>query len=181
MAHAPGNGADRLDSWKAIAVYLHRDERTVRRWERQLGLPIRRVPGGRGTSVFAYTSEIEAWLKATPPPASPPRVMRPAWRVPTVVLGCGLLAVGVVWRVVADSTAYAPPVRVEVTASGLVARDAVDAEQWRYAFPTEERVFLLDHRPTAVVDGGSPAVFAATAFRLRRADDAVQGVVSQSG
>jgi hypothetical protein len=25
--------ADRLDSWKEIAAYLKRDERTVRRWE----------------------------------------------------------------------------------------------------------------------------------------------------
>jgi hypothetical protein len=60
------SGRERLDSWKQIADYLQRDARTVRRWEKTLALPIRRVPGGRGHSVFAYVAEIEAWLKSTP-------------------------------------------------------------------------------------------------------------------
>src|ERR1700760_1633430 len=63
MDETPQDLPDRLDSWKAIAAYLQRDERTVQRWERELGLPVRRVPGGRGRSVFAYLHEIEAWLK----------------------------------------------------------------------------------------------------------------------
>ena len=29
----------RLDSWKEIAAFLGRDERTVRRWEKERGLP----------------------------------------------------------------------------------------------------------------------------------------------
>jgi Tfp pilus assembly protein PilF len=53
----------RLDSWKAIAAFFGKDERTVKRWEKERGLPVRRVPGaGRGT-VFAYTSELERWLQ----------------------------------------------------------------------------------------------------------------------
>ena len=60
-------GRERRDSWKAIADYLQRDARTVRRWEKTLALPIRRVPGSRGHSVFAYVAEIETWLKTTPP------------------------------------------------------------------------------------------------------------------
>ncbi|HVZ23327.1 MAG TPA: hypothetical protein VG871_19780, partial [Vicinamibacterales bacterium] len=55
----------RLDSWKAIADYLRRDVATVRRWEKSLGLPVRRVPGGPGHSVFAFTAEVDAWLQAT--------------------------------------------------------------------------------------------------------------------
>ena len=31
-----------LQSWKEIAAYLERDERTTRRWEQNAGLPIRR-------------------------------------------------------------------------------------------------------------------------------------------
>jgi hypothetical protein len=59
----------RLDSWKAIAVYLGRDLRTVRRWEKEKGLPVRRVPGGERRAVFAYRHEIDAWLgKATAEP-----------------------------------------------------------------------------------------------------------------
>ena len=52
----------RLDSWKSIAEYLGRDISTVMRWEKTSGLPVRRVPGGKGRSVFAYPSEIDQWL-----------------------------------------------------------------------------------------------------------------------
>lgn len=52
----------RLDSWKEIAEYLARDRRTVARWEKESGLPIHRVGGRLGRSVFAYTDEIDKWL-----------------------------------------------------------------------------------------------------------------------
>jgi hypothetical protein len=52
----------RLDSWKSIADYLGRDTATARRWEKNLGLPVHRVAGGAGRSVFAYTDDIDAWL-----------------------------------------------------------------------------------------------------------------------
>lgn len=52
----------RLQSWKEIAAYFNRDERTVRRWERQRGLPVRRIPGGERNSVFAYADELDVWL-----------------------------------------------------------------------------------------------------------------------
>lgn len=35
----------RLDSWKEIAAYLCRGERTVKRWERERSLPVHRLPG----------------------------------------------------------------------------------------------------------------------------------------
>ena len=53
----------RLDSWKEIAAFFGRDERTVRRWEKERGLPAHRVPGGARGSVFAYTNELADWLK----------------------------------------------------------------------------------------------------------------------
>jgi tetratricopeptide (TPR) repeat protein len=40
-------------------------ERTVKRWEVDRGLPIHRVPGGGRASVYAYTSELDLWLKST--------------------------------------------------------------------------------------------------------------------
>lgn len=52
----------RLNSWKEISDYLGREIRTVSRWERERGLPVRRVPGGKGHSVFAYSDELDAWL-----------------------------------------------------------------------------------------------------------------------
>jgi tetratricopeptide (TPR) repeat protein len=53
----------RLDSWKEIASFLNRGERTVKRWETERGLPVRRVPGGGRSAVFAYTNELADWLK----------------------------------------------------------------------------------------------------------------------
>ena len=52
--------SERLDSWKEIAAYLKRDERTVRRWEKE-GLPVRRKVHHKQASVFAYRAEIDAW------------------------------------------------------------------------------------------------------------------------
>ena len=52
-----------LISWKEIAVFLNRAERTVKRWERERGLPVHRVPGGERGSVFAYPDELTEWLR----------------------------------------------------------------------------------------------------------------------
>ncbi len=54
----------RLDSWKDIASYLGRDVRTVIRWEKDRGLPVRRVPGGKRQAVFAYRAELENLAEA---------------------------------------------------------------------------------------------------------------------
>jgi len=59
----PRPAEDRLDSWKEIALYLNRDVRTVRRWEKNQGLPVRRHQHQKGASVYAYRSEIDTWWK----------------------------------------------------------------------------------------------------------------------
>jgi len=58
--NAVPSAEDRLDSWKEIAAYLRKGLRTVQRWERTEGLPVRRL--GQG-SVFAYKSELDAWWR----------------------------------------------------------------------------------------------------------------------
>lgn len=58
------DSAPRLDGWKAIAEYLECDISTAQRWERERALPVRRVPGGRGKSVFALVSELNRWRYA---------------------------------------------------------------------------------------------------------------------
>ena len=50
-----------LQGWKEIAAYLERDVRTAVRWEKRSGLPARRLDGGKGSSVYAYPSELDAW------------------------------------------------------------------------------------------------------------------------
>src|ERR1700761_7717370 len=57
----PARGT-RLDSWKEIAAYLRKSEKTVRRWETERGLPIHRAPGARRTAVYAFTGELHQWL-----------------------------------------------------------------------------------------------------------------------
>src|ERR1700759_1052494 len=53
---------DILNGWKEIATYVGRDIRTVERWEKQRGLPIRRVPGEGRATVSAVVSELDAWF-----------------------------------------------------------------------------------------------------------------------
>ena len=52
-----------LESWKQIAAYLDRSERTVRRWEASEGLPVHRREHEKQDTVFAYKHEIEAWSR----------------------------------------------------------------------------------------------------------------------
>ena len=54
---------DRLDSWKEIAAYLHRDVTTVQRWEKREGMPVHRHLHDKAGSVYAYSSELDAWQK----------------------------------------------------------------------------------------------------------------------
>ncbi len=54
---------DRLDSWKEIAAFLHRDVRTVQRWEKQAGLPVHRHAESRLRTAYAYRSELDAWWR----------------------------------------------------------------------------------------------------------------------
>lgn len=53
-----------LRSWKEIACHLGASVRTVQRWEREFRLPVRRLQAKRGAVVFAFTAELETWMRA---------------------------------------------------------------------------------------------------------------------
>lgn len=55
-----------LQSWKQIANYIGRTERTIQRWEREFGFPIRRPSGKVRSAVMALVSEIEEWTRGKP-------------------------------------------------------------------------------------------------------------------
>ncbi|MBN8941335.1 MAG: hypothetical protein J0H01_17645 [Rhizobiales bacterium] len=92
-------GANRLlKGWKEIAAFFGRDERTVRRWAEATELPVHRVPGRRRAAIYAYSSELNLWLRsrsgrealgepgpvapAPPPqPVSAPPVPARSWRM----------------------------------------------------------------------------------------------------
>ncbi len=50
-----------LESWKAIAAYLGRTEKTCRTWEHDLGLPVHRLEESARARVFAYADELDRW------------------------------------------------------------------------------------------------------------------------
>jgi hypothetical protein len=191
MSDSPENGAARLDSWKAIAAYLGKDESTVRRWERQLGLPVRRVPGGRGTSVFAYRADLDRWLatkpateagaaaetEAAPASATPSsrRLLKPLTRV--IAAAALAAAAWIGWR----GLAVAPTASASLTDAGIVARDANGAERWRYDFPPGERPTGLDSRlnPVEILPGGD-GILASAGVWVRATDDHIRsGTVFQ--
>ena len=84
MSRAAASTAEnrRIDSWKEIAAFFGRDERTVKRWEKERGLPVHRLPGERG-GVFAWSHELTLWLNSTtvanpePIPSALPPVSAP--------------------------------------------------------------------------------------------------------
>lgn len=65
MANEPvSRDLSRLSSWGEIAQYLNVSEKTARRWEQQRGMPVHRIPGGGPKAgVYAFRSEIDAWLQ----------------------------------------------------------------------------------------------------------------------
>ncbi len=76
-------GNRRLDSWKEIASFFDRDERTVRRWEKERELPVRRLPGLRG-GVYAFTDDLAQWMNSNTQSGAPAAV--------TVESGAGMSA-----------------------------------------------------------------------------------------
>jgi hypothetical protein len=63
---------DILNGWKEIGRYVGRDTRTVERWEKQRGLPVRRVPGAGRATVYALITELDEWLERSKPEAAEP-------------------------------------------------------------------------------------------------------------
>jgi hypothetical protein len=57
---------DVFSGWKEIANYLRKGVRTVQRYERELGLPVRRPAGRSRGSVIATKIELDAWITAKP-------------------------------------------------------------------------------------------------------------------
>lgn len=77
MANVPqSSNGTLLNSWKEIANYLGRGVRTVQRYERELGLPVRRPHGTSRSAVIALTEELDEWLRIAP--KLPPRQAVPA-------------------------------------------------------------------------------------------------------
>jgi TolB-like protein/Flp pilus assembly protein TadD len=113
--NSPDPRGRRLESWKEIAAYLGRDVTTVRRWERREGLPVYRIHHSKLGSVYAYTTELDAWRDSRAPSASTDvadahPVLEIAWhgaRAPHWLVICGVAILALL--VVAYFTARSHP------------------------------------------------------------------------
>ncbi|HKQ87041.1 MAG TPA: hypothetical protein VJS43_09745 [Candidatus Acidoferrales bacterium] len=105
---------DRLDSWKEIAEYLHRDVTTVQRWEKREGMPVHRHLHDRMGSVYAFRADLDAWARsrsvrtsrengdkaAAKEPLELPRVAkmpRFGWRTLVILALIAILPIGAVF------------------------------------------------------------------------------------
>ena len=59
-----GMASPSLGSWKEIASFFAKTTRTVQRWERTENLPVYRHVHGKGSTVYAFESELTAWRAA---------------------------------------------------------------------------------------------------------------------
>ncbi len=61
----------KLLSWKEIAAHLGREVRTVQRWEKTEGLPVHRHEHQKKSTVYAYPSELDEWIRKRQPVDDP--------------------------------------------------------------------------------------------------------------
>jgi len=168
----------RLGSWKEIAGFFDCDERTLRRWEKERGLPIHRTPGGAGGKVFAYTEELSAWLAASRNsaamesrapsvavlPATAPRApIQPRWKTARMVLaamiGLGVVGLALLYRSPVPGGSGSRPGRSTVApvrqdSSGLVLASSVPHSPEAEEFYLQGRYYWEKRTP----DGLSKAV-----------------------
>jgi hypothetical protein len=70
-------GIRRLDGWGEIASFLSRGIRTVRRWEKDSGLPVRRLFRHPRSRVHAYRKELAHWVERQEGHPSRPSDLKP--------------------------------------------------------------------------------------------------------
>ncbi len=154
-----------LNSWKEIGDYLKRDSRTAQRWERDKGLPVHRVPGGKRAAIYAFVHEIDAWLSSATIDASPlteeispslelprPNRIRYVWAFSIVAL---IVSAAVLFQLYARRE-HAHVARVAVHGNLVYALDLRDRELWHYKLQPSAPIGTAENP-------GSPPYFATLA------------------
>jgi hypothetical protein len=131
MAVVGENGRE-LVSWQEIADHLGITVRAAQRWERERGLPIRRLPGKRSI-VSANRAEVDAWRNSLDQVASPQAASIRRWQSLAGTLFVALACLGWYWFVTARA---ASPASFRIEQNVLVVLDAGGREAWRATFPT---------------------------------------------
>lgn len=133
-----------LESWKEIAAYLGKGVTTVRRWEREEGLPVRRQEHIRRGSVVAYRSELDEWRRSrtTQNGESAPR-----WKMvrngALAVVGLGAVVSGLTWN---TQEKWAPATEfLQLTADrGSEGSVSLAPGGQRFVYTSGGRVFLKE-------------------------------------
>ena len=170
---------ERLDSWKAIAAYLGKDAGTVRRWERERGLPVHRVPGGKGTSVYAYSAEIDAWLQSASgqesqvaEPEAARTKPRWLWLALPAALTVALFSGWWIQRPRADAV----NLTIHMDEQTVNAVDGEGRELWVHRLDERFRhIKSANSDSVRVMPGRDPRVYYLTSQRIGRADNAADG------
>ena len=176
--------SDVLNSWKEIAAYLDKDVRTVMRWERNLALPVHRLPGGPKAGVYALRSELDAWRQgraAVPgdadgnegvPAQRPPGTMALGGRRKGFYLGACLLAVAaplVYWALARDTRTPGNAGMTRLTYDRFAAWPTISADGKLFAYASiregKSDIYLQQvggHQPARVTqnnaDNWQPAI-----------------------
>ena len=142
--------SDRLESWKEIAVFVGRTERTAMRWAEE-GMPVGKVRG----RVVASRAEITRWLSSHPEQectetetTPPSQVMespreKVAWGWTAAVVAALVLAVVLV-SLSRNLLRPKTPAKVSFTENGFDVLDVSGNKLWAHAFPKRFDPTIVD-------------------------------------
>jgi hypothetical protein len=131
LAVATPHDQDELTSWKEIAAYLQVSVRTAQGWERERGLPVKRLPGSR-SRVAINLADLERWRSSVPAAIpEPPSPRRPSLLLLAILAVLLPAASAAVWLAVRPPP---QPASFRLDGSALVVFDSGGRELWRKAF-----------------------------------------------
>ncbi len=125
---------DQLTSWKEIAAFLGVAVRTAQRWERERGLPVRRLEGDKGR-IVADAAQLAEWKKEI--------LANGGWWTNTQFLQryaivstalAAALGAGLAIHLYLSGR-RGPPASTRLELGTLVVSDARGREVWRHQFP----------------------------------------------
>jgi hypothetical protein len=151
-----------LSSWKEVASHLGVSVRTAQLWERDKGLPVRRLPGEKGR-IWADSAELDRWrqdhLVGKPRWWSSPRFLR-LW----AATATGALLVAATLYLA--PTPNGPPADFHHAGKSLVVTDGQGRELWRKTFvetfhseATPEKILELKRAWFGDLDGDGRVEF----------------------
>src|SRR5579884_1028996 len=123
--------AGALTTWKEIADYLNVGVRTAQTWEKELGLPVRRITEGPRGRVVSRTVDLDQWrIERLSRSANPPKRRR---TVALMIVGTVAVLACCVY-LLAALRQPAPANSFETSGKVLTVSDMFGHVLWRYTF-----------------------------------------------